>query len=252
VRNVLGQAVAVALLALIVGGAAYAFSKSQPREFTATTQLGYGRDLSPELQVVGLPEPQGDEEVRIATEAQRVGSFDVADATAKANPGLGYNGGQVHSRVTASPTRGTLVIVITATGDTPERAAQLGNAYSQTYLRVVRGREREQFATVERALRSRLANLSRSDRVGAIGASVRSQLTLAALFQRVGTGLPVVIETARASAAPAEPQTTRNVLFGLLFGAVVGIGLMALRSDSRARTVFAGARRVTPPASRER
>jgi capsular polysaccharide biosynthesis protein len=242
----------VVLLALIVGGAAYAFSESQTREYKATTQLGYGRDLSPELQVVGLPEPQGDEAVRIATEAQRVASFDIADATAKANPGLGYDGAAIHSRVTATPTRGTLVIVITATGDTAQRAAQLGNAYSQTYLRVVRGREREQFTTVERALRSRLTNLSPADRAGALGASVRSQLTLAALFQRVGTGLPVVIGTARASAAPAEPQTTRNVLFGILFGAVVGIGLMALRSDGRTRNVFAGARRVSPPSSPER
>jgi uncharacterized protein involved in exopolysaccharide biosynthesis len=55
------------------------------------------------------------------------------------------------------------------------------------------------------------------------------------VLKRVGTGSPEVIESARASSVASEPQTLRNVLFGVIFGLLVGVGLVALRAQSRSR-----------------
>ena len=237
------------LIAALAGGAAYAFSASQEKEYRATTEFAFGRTASPELNALGpdFSEPSIDEAVRIATEAERLDSFDVAAATARTNPELGLAAGAVNRRVTAEPDRGSLVVVVTSTGTTPARAARLGRAYTQTYLRLLRDDERERALEVEQALQRRLSELPQSSRVGPLGASIRDQLSVIGVLRRVGSGSPDVIQNARSSAIAAQPQTKRNVLFGVLFGLVAGVGLVALRADGRIRTAVGSGRGIPRP-----
>lgn len=244
VWSTLARGLLVVFVALLVGGAAYAFSVSQPQEYQATTEFAYGQLLTPELQVLGsgFGEPDIDEDVRIATEAARVNSFDVAEATARAAPELGYSANQIAARVDASPDRGTLVVVLTATANSPEAAERLASAYSNQYLKLVRSGDRRRAMDVEDALRQRLRDLPIGDREGVIGAQLRDQISAVDLLTSVGGGSPAIIEGARASSAPANPQTTRNVLFGLLFGVAVGVGLVALRTETKGRATVTAAR----------
>lgn len=243
----------VLIVALLVGAAAYAFSERQPEEFESAASLAYGRLLSPELLVLGpdfAGEPDIDDDVRLATETSRVNSFDVAAATERAVPELGYTAGQIAAMINATPVRGSLVVDITARAPSPKDAQRLAGAYARAYLRRVRDRERSGARRVERILRTRLDELPPGDREGVIGASLRNQISTLAVLSRVGSGSPQVIESPRATSVPAQPQTTRNVLFGLLFGLVVGVGLVALRPDSRTRAA-AAYRRVSTMARSE-
>lgn len=251
-------ALLVVFVALLVGGGSYAFSKSQAEVYESRAQLGYGRLLSPELQALGANsgEPDVDDDVRLATEAQRVDSFDVAVATARAVPQLGLSPGQIASRVSAEPRRGTLVVALTAVSSTARGAARLANAYADRYLALLRKRERTRSRSIERVLRQRLASLSEDDSAGPLGAGLRNQIGVVNVLRRVGSGSPQIIERARASDEAAEPQTQRNTLFGLLFGLAAGVGLVALRAEGPGRAAVSTARatiahRREPPA-RER
>jgi len=242
--GLLARGFLIVAVGILGAAAAFAFSESQERQYTATTQLGYGRLLSPELQVLGADfnEPDVDEDVRIATEAERLESFDVAVATATAEPQLDLTAGEIAGLTDAEPQRGTLVLALTAKSSSPQLAADLADGYARQYLRRIRSREQRRALLIEQVLQTRLRRLDEEVRAGPIGAALRNQVSAVNVLQEVGSGSPQIVERARASGLPVQPQTTRNVLFGLLFGLAVGIGLVALRSEGRARTAFSGAR----------
>lgn len=229
------KAVLVGLITVLVGGVAYAYSKSQPEKYLASSQLEFGRLLAPDLQVLGSNapgDPQIDEEVRINTELATVNSFDVAEETARRAPQLGLTAPQIAGGVTAQAIRGTLVVRVTASSTTPQRANRLANFYTDSYVALRRDREEARARTSVRALNARLDSLPASDSRGPVGASLRNQISTLRVLQRVGSGSPEVIERARTSSVASEPQTRRNVLFGLLFGLAAGLGLVALRTST--------------------
>lgn len=236
-RSTLARVLLVVVIAALVGAAAYALSERQDVQYEASTRVQFGSLLSPEVGILGGGFGAGDvdEEVRIATEAVGVNSFDVAQRAAQDVPELGLNAGQIASAVTAEATRGTLIVLVRATASTPQQADRLASAYTEAYLARRRERERRRAAIAEQALQRRLSALSSDDRKGVIGASIRNQIGAVGVLKRVGSGTAQEIEGAHGAASPAEAKTRRNVLFGLLFGLAVGIGLVALRSESRAR-----------------
>ncbi|HEX8075423.1 MAG TPA: hypothetical protein VF545_10630 [Thermoleophilaceae bacterium] len=251
-RAAIARVVLVLCVAAFAGGAAIAFSDAQPREYTSAMRFSFGRLLSPELQVLGpnFSDPVPDAGIRLQTEAAVVASFDVARATAAAAPDLGYTAGEVARHVDVLPIRDTLVVAITAHSSTPERAARLAGVYGEQFLRLRRGRDRTRAGVVERALKAQLAALSHKETLGLKGAALRDQLGVVGVLRRVGTGSPEIIERPKLSAAPSSPDTTRNVLFGILFGLALGIGMVALRAESRSRA--AGAARRASNAVRAR
>jgi uncharacterized protein involved in exopolysaccharide biosynthesis len=245
-RSLIVKALVVLVITAIAGAGAYAFSKQQARTFTSVAQLGYGRALTPELQSLGpaFAEPTIDKE-SMATEATRVNSFDVAVATAKDWPQLRLAPGAIAARVDVGQPHDTHTIVVTANGATPQEAADVAGAYVASYVKMQRDRQRTRAAQVEKALRFRLNHISRRSLLGPLGSTLRDQASLADLIRKVGNGGPQVIQRARASGVQTQPQTKRNVLFGLLFGLIAGIGLVALRAETRTRGSVAAARRVS-------
>ena len=241
-----GQVIAVGILAVIAAGVAYAYSKNQPTEYTAVAQLGYGANLQPELQLLGsaFEDIEIDEE-EVGTEARRVDSYDIAVKTAKRSPRLGYSADEIDARIEVTAFSGAWLIYVIAREDTPARAARLAQAYTDAYLACIRARERRRLGMIERALEKRLAEISPPSAAGLLGATLRDQLSHARLIRRVGVAAPEVIENARAAGAASNDNTTRNVLFGLLFGIVAGIGLVALRSESGSRGAVAAAKRLS-------
>lgn len=244
--RLVGRGLLVVVIALLAAGAAYAFSESQERVYESITQFAYGGLLSPERRILGanFGEPAVDEDIGIATQAAQVNSFDISRRTARAAPGLGYSASEIDARVNAQPARGSLVVVLTARGRSREEADRLGSAYAKAYLGFLRGREKARAGEIEQVLQRRLDRLPDLAKEGLVGATVREQLSTVRVLKQVGSGSAQVIEGARSSEAPTEPQTTRNVLFGLLFGLAAGIGLVALRKETIARGTAAARRRA--------
>jgi uncharacterized protein involved in exopolysaccharide biosynthesis len=204
-------------------------------------RFGFGRTVSPEIQLLGagFAEPQIDENIRTQTEAVEMNSFDIASATARATPSLHYNAREVHSHVAVGAVRDTLTVTLGARSDSPKRAARLAAAYGQEYLDLRRAHERARATTAQRALKAQLAGLPRPLKRGVQGASLRNQINTLGVIRTLGTGEPQVLEKAHASSIAASPNTTRNVGFGILFGLAVGIGMVALRSEGRTRSAAA-------------
>jgi len=240
-----GRVVLVAIITIFAGAVGLIYSGSQPKRYSADMRLEFSRLATPDLQVLsGFGEPQIDENIRIATEAAEVSSFDVAEATAKAHPDLG-SADAIAGKVGAVPVRDTLTVVITAHDSTPQRAARLARAYGEAYIALHNSRIKRRAAAAQRVLNARYAALGPQDAAAVPGANLRFQINTLQVLRKLGTGEPQIIELPRTSAAAASPNTSRNVIFGLLFGLVVGIGLVALRAESPARTAAAAARRAS-------
>ena len=189
--NIVGRVILVLFVAALAGAAAIAFSASQPKEYTSNMRFGYGRLVSPELQLLGqgFAEPQLDANIRTQTESAEVNSFDVAVATAKAAPRLGLGANGIAAHVTAQPIRDTLTVLLTARASTPQLAARLAAAYGKQYLKLRRQHERQRATTVKKALQNQLAALTKVDKRGVNGA-LRSQINTIEVLREVGSGTP--------------------------------------------------------------
>jgi uncharacterized protein involved in exopolysaccharide biosynthesis len=245
-RGNLGNAFLVFAIAAFVGAVAWAFSSSQEKEYGSSMQLEFSRLVSPELQSLGpvFAEPDIKEEVRLDTAARNVDSIDVADATAKRNPRFKMTGGEIASRVQASPIRGTLIVEVTAQAPNAFVAAVLVKSYVREYLDLRREQQGRRILTVQNALKKRLEALPKADKATFRGVGLRDQIATLGLIRRIGTGTPTVVQEPRINASPVKPKVQRDTMFGVLFGLAVGAGLVALRSGARSRAAVAAARAV--------
>ncbi len=235
----------VALIAAIVGLAALVLSHRQEPQYSASTDLLVGSSVRPELAVLGPPFTGDgtDNTIRMNTVAAVAASHAVAASTARAKPDLGYDAGEVAEHVSVAPLPQSQVLRISATGPSAAKASELVTAYRQQYLNAERNRQRRSARRVQSSVQQRFDDLPRSDQKGTLGASLRNQIAALRELARVGT-LPQIVDPLRASSAPSEPKTSRNVLFGILFGLAVGIGLVALRSELGKRADAPPRRRI--------
>jgi capsular polysaccharide biosynthesis protein len=236
--QLLWRAALVLVLAAIAGAAALVLSSRTEKSYTATSQLTYGVTLRPELQALGAGTNDATQDVtRINTETAVLNSYDVAQRTAKANPGLQMSANEIHSHVKATAVTDSLVANLVATDTSDPKATQLLRAYRSQYLKLRQTQTKQRAKQVENDLKAELASMPASQRTGSRGAQLRQQLGALAALKRSGSGVPEVSQDAYAPSAAASPNTTRNVLFGILFGAALGIGLVALRPMRRASDV---------------
>ena len=227
IRQLITRVALVLLLAAIAGTVAYLISDRKPRVYAATTKLLFSGS-TPELRAVGVVESADEEERAIVNNVALVGSYDIARRTAEELDDPRYTAEVIASQVSSGADRGSDIVTIAVRSSSAEQASDLAFAYRRQFIlrqqEVVRDRARK----AARAVRQVLRRLTPLTRRGPRGESLRNQLAALQVLQRVG-GEPLVVEGVRASAGPISPNVTRDTLFGLLFGAVLGIGLVALR-----------------------
>jgi len=230
----------VVVISLVCGAAAYAFSESQEERFRATTRLSFDLSLRPDLVLSSdFPSFDASEDGPAQTNAATVASRDIAVATASM---LDLDPDDVEDDVRVTVDRGTAIVAISAAADTKEDAELLARTYRGQYKRLRAARERARARSARRTFQRRLREMGGRRATGSLASSVRDRIVALTALEREGTGFPEVIEAAHADDDPAEPDTRRNVLFGLLFGFVLGVGLTALLRD-RSRPARDGAPR---------
>ena len=231
VWQILSRALLVLVVAAVAGGAAYYFSDSQEREYGATTRLLFSGS-TPELRAVGVSDGGDDDERAVANNILQVGSFDIARRTAEALDDPAYDADEVAASVKAEGERGSDVIQLTATAPSAAEAADLVGVYRREFIlrsrEVVRSRARR----ARLVLDDSLDQLSPRVRQGQRGDAIRSHMAALMLVERTG-GEPLIVQGVRAFEDPVTPHVFRDTLFGVLFGAVLGIGLVALRGATR-------------------
>jgi polysaccharide biosynthesis transport protein len=207
---------------------AFLYSSAQTKEYTASATLLFesenetfeaSREAATNEALAALPE--------VAVKATRelggeetidevLGSVEVSSVSEMAN-----------------------VISIAATNESPQRAAEVANAYANAYIDFRRESDRRQFKESIAVLETRLDELPPSEASGAKGELLREQLNELEVEEALQTGRVSSVQEAGPPSDPSRPKTQRNVVLGLVFGLILGLGLAALieRLDKHVRSV---------------
>lgn len=224
----------VVVITVIAAALAAAFSSAQSSTKVATASLVFGQPR-PDMQVVASGFNAGDQSSQLvpSTNASLVSADDIARATAGK---LNMSASKVRSSVKVSSVQSSQIIEVKASRPTAAEAAQLANTYVNVYVDRARADQRGRALTVLKSLHAQLASVRRAtttrNSVGSTSSSgadqLRSQIAAETALARVGSGSPSVSETASPTDVSVSPKTSRNVLFGTLFGLVLGIGIAGL------------------------
>jgi capsular exopolysaccharide synthesis family protein len=226
----------IAMCVLLTGGAAFALSKAQRREYTATAQVLF-RDAQLDQQAAGLqvvnqtnPQPQTDTNLRLAT-LPRV----AAETAAELDHGLTQK--QVSNAVSVSQVTDTDLASVTATWTSPTFSAQLANAYAHN---VIEGRQRADanyYSNALKAVNLQYAALTETQRSGVEGADLKDRANSLQILSQLQSGEVQLEQGAIPPTAASSPKLVRNTLLGAFVGLLLGLALAFLlqRLDRRLR-----------------
>lgn len=239
-------------LTLLSGGIGCVYSLSQPVEYEATAELLL---TDPRSAGIFRDDQFGDQARYVNNQAQRIVSTEVAAEAAALLDGR-YEPRGILEIVGAVPSLDLDLITITATEDTPQRAADAANAVAQGYQDVVTREIREQseravaeLAQVAAELRNRVAALDarlredprapalRTERDGLLNLIIELETKAdrisidAALF---GSGVEVV-EPALLPERPVRTDPVQAAGLGVVLGLALATGVAWLLADRRSR-----------------
>src|SRR4051812_33435653 len=215
------------LCAVLVPAAAVAVSAAQQKKYTAEATLLF-RDPQFDQKLFGstfVPN-SNDPERQAATNLELVSLETVAARTAKRIPGVTPK--QVQDAVDAETKGQADVVSIKATWTDPRRAATLANAFANEYIAFRRDADRAKIGVARKPLRRQLRDLSRRERAGPLGRSLRARLTQLNVLASLQTGNAELVQPALEPDGPSSPKIARNGALGLVLGLILGAGLVAL------------------------
>jgi capsular exopolysaccharide synthesis family protein len=228
----------IVLCVLVVAGAAYAFSKRQTREYTASSSLVFS-DGSLSRQIAGLPASVSSGSSLLAQQAndlELVRGGDTAAKTASAI-GNGVGPGRVAASLEISGHAESGVVTIASTTTSPVLAAKIANTYARVFVNEQQEANSRYFKAALALVHRELAHLSSAERVGAGGVQLQDRAQTLSLLSELHDENVQVAQEASVPSAPSAPKTKRNTALGALLGLLIGLGLaFALgRLDRRLR-----------------
>lgn len=220
----------VILAALIcVPLAAFIVSSSKEKRYTATATLLFEsgeeggteatREAATNEVLAGLPV------IAVETSKDLEGKVSAGEILASIEPG---SAGEMANLTT-----------ISATTSSPDLSALIANAYSKAYVEFKRENAQEQVGQALALVEKSLENLSPEENAGIKGEKLRERLDELELEQALRTGKISLVQPAGVPSSPSSPKVKRDVVIGIVVGAILGLALAALleRIDRRVRSV---------------
>lgn len=152
----------------------------------------------------------------------------------------GVSAGEIYSSVTVDTgANDSDIATVSAVSASPERAADIANAYAEAYIDFRRDTERDALENSVEQLKANLTALSTDRQNGPEGEELRRQITALETAAALRTGGAELVQRATAPSQPSSPKVLRNVVLSGIVGIVLGLLLAALfdRLDRRLRTV---------------
>lgn len=205
---------------------AFLYSSAQTEEYTASATLLFEN----EVETLDASREAATNEALAALPA----------VAAKAAKDLNGDLGEVLGAVEVSAANENAnVTTISATNPSPQRAAEIANAYSEAYIDFRREADRAQFKEAIAVLEARLDELPPSEAEGDKGDLLREELSQLEVEDALQTGKVSTVQEAGPPSSPSVPKTKRNVLLGIVFGLIFGLGLAAVieRLDRHVRSI---------------
>ncbi|MFL5912041.1 MAG: polysaccharide biosynthesis tyrosine autokinase [Gaiellaceae bacterium] len=217
----------IVLCMVLAPAAAYAISKSQTKEYTATAQILFKQNnLDQQLSgtAPSAPQPSGDFTVEKTTNVRLITLKRVGDATAK-QLGGGLTGSDVSGKISVDPNGDSNLAGVTATDPNPKAAARLANAFAAQYIAFRKAGDRAAILQARKLLQGQVKGLPLSQQTSGnpdfrnLKQQISSLNTLAALQ----TGNAELVQPADAPSTPSSPKTKRNTFLGVLVGLLIGL-----------------------------
>jgi capsular exopolysaccharide synthesis family protein len=212
----------IALCVVITAGAAFALSKAQQKQYTATAQVLF-RNTQLDQEAAGLqvvnqtnPQPQTDTNLKLAT-LPRV----AAETAAALDHGLTQE--QVSNAVSVSQTGDTDLAQIAATWTSPEYAARLANEYASNVIADRQRADANYYSNALRAVNLEFQALTPSQQNGVEGADLKDRANSLQILSQLQSGEVEFEQAAAAPSAPSSPKVFRNTVIGALLGLLIGL-----------------------------
>src|SRR4051812_45915169 len=159
----------VVLCGLLVPAAAFAFSQSQKKQYTASASLLF-RDPGFDQKLFGSQvfQPSSDPARAAATNIKLVALDTVAQRTARR-----LHSGSVANKVEVKPEGQSDVVAVDATDHNPRTAARIANTFADEYISIRRQADRAKITDAQALVRSRLGSLPPSESNGTQGRTLR-------------------------------------------------------------------------------
>jgi polysaccharide biosynthesis transport protein len=219
-----------------VAGLAFALSKAQTKEYTATANLLF-RDSAVAEQAAGVPTaPNVDPQRETDTNVALVELGTVADRAA-ANLHAGLSGLQVLHSVDVRPEGATDIAAVSATDHDPQRAAGIANAFAQAFIAERQRTDKDQVLRARALVERQIAELTPKEQEGVRGQTLIDRSESLRILASLQTGNAELVQRASPPHAPSSPKVRRNTVIGGFLGGLLGLAIAFLlyRLDRRLR-----------------
>jgi receptor protein-tyrosine kinase len=212
----------IAMCVLITATAAFALSKAQQKQYTATAQVLF-RNAQLDQQAAGLqvvnqtnPQPQTDTNLELATLPR------VAGETAAAL-GHGLTGQQVSHAIVVTQMGDTDLAKVAATWTSPTFAARLANEYAKSIITDRQRADANYYANALQAVALQFKALTPSQQNGVEGADLKDRANSLQILSQLQSGEVQLEQAAAEPSGPSSPRVFRNTLIGALLGLLIGL-----------------------------
>jgi polysaccharide biosynthesis transport protein len=217
--------VLIVLCAIVVGGAALAYSKHETKKYTATAALSFSSNPLAE-QIAGL---QATDSANLPAqqasnlELVRLGSTAAAETAALLGHGLTQD--EVRSSLSVSGLGESSVVSVSATTTSPVLAAEIANAYSRLFVKEQQHSVHQYFRSALALVHKQLAQMSPVQRIGEDGLNLQNRAQTLGLLSSLNYGNVQMAGQAVAPRSPSSPNVSRNTVLGIVVGLLIGLGL---------------------------
>ena len=227
----------ILLCFVLVGAAAFGFSRHQTKKYTATAWLVFDNNQINQqaagLQVVSAGTGQ---QAQQNTNLKLVQLGDMAEKTA-IRLGQGLTKGQVSKALYFSAQTESNIVEVAATAISPALAARIANTYTEIFVNEQQNHYRSYYASALKQVNKQLSALSAKQKLTTAGVALENRAQSLGQLAEQRNGNVELAQTASVPASPSSPKTSKNTILGGVLGLLLGLGIAFLleRFDRRIR-----------------
>lgn len=230
------RALWIVLCFVLVTGAAFALSKQQTKQYTATATLVFNNNQLSQ-QVAGLQAVNSNnQQAQQNTNVKLVQLGDMAAKTARLLDG-GLTKEAVSEDLSVSAQSESNIVNVSATAKTPTLAADIANTYTTVFVKEQQSGDHAYYASALTLVNKQLAALSRKEKLTTAGVALQNRAQSLGVLAELRSGNVQVAQPASIPTSPSSPKISRNTLLGAALGLLLGVGIAFLleRLDRRIR-----------------